>query len=134
MGHAPRALDAIPSCIERFRVLFVCSRNRWRSPTAERVFSKDPRLAVRSRGLAKSARRTLTAADVQWAQLIAVMEDAHADRLCERFELGSTRLMVLDIPDHYRAMDPELVRMLRDAMVPVLDALTVAGGGGAPRR
>ena len=87
------------------------------------MFAKDPRLSVRSRGLAKSARRKLTAADVEWAQLIAVMEDAHADRLCESFELGDTRLVVLDIPDEYRAMDPELVRMLQDAMEPVLAEL-----------
>lgn len=48
------------------------------------------------------------------------MEDAHADRLCERFAIGSTQLVVLDIPDEYRAMDPELLQMLRDAMAPVL--------------
>ncbi len=109
--------------IERLHVLFICSRNQWRSPTAERVFSKDPRLSVRSRGLAKSARRKLTASDVEWAQLIAVMEDAHADRLCEHFQVGSTELVVLDIPDEYRAMDPELIQMLRDGMEPILDAL-----------
>lgn len=80
-------------------------------------------MAVRSRGLAKSARRKLTETDVQWAQLIAVMEDAHADRLCERFAIGPTKLVVLDIPDEYRAMDPELVQMLRDAMDPVLSEL-----------
>lgn len=111
------------STIEPLRVLFVCSRNRWRSPTAERVFAKHPGLSVRSRGLAKSARRKLTASDVAWAQLIAVMEDTHADRLCERFQLGSAQLAVLDIPDEYRTMDPELVQMLRDAMEPVLAEL-----------
>ncbi len=128
MPRVPPADDAPTAAtlgrIERYRLLFICSRNQWRSPTAERVFGKDPRLSVRSRGLAKSARRKLSAADVQWAQLIAVMEDAHADRLCERFEVGATPLVVLDIPDEYRAMDPELVQMLRDAMLPVLaDAL-----------
>ena len=75
---------------------------------------------MRARGLAQSARRKLTAGDVGWAQLIAVMEDSHADRLCERFEVGTTPLVVLDIPDEYRAMDPELIQMLRDAMEPIL--------------
>lgn len=36
--------------IAPIRVLFVCSQNSLRSPTAEAVFRDDPRLEVRSAG------------------------------------------------------------------------------------
>lgn len=111
------------------RVLFVCSRNRWRSPTAERIFRGRPGIEVRSRGLARVARRRLREVDVAWAQLILVMEDAHLDRLAERFAaaLGATPVRVLDIPDDYRFMDPALVAALEEAVRPILEAALAAG-------
>jgi hypothetical protein len=36
-------------------VLFICSRNQWRSPTAEQVFAKWPEIEVMSAGLDSSA-------------------------------------------------------------------------------
>ncbi len=101
------------------RVLFICSRNRWRSPTAEKLFAKRADLQVRSRGLARAARRRLTNADLDWADVILVMEDEHHDRLFERHRdaVGSKTVHVLDIPDEYRFMDPELIEIL-EASVP----------------
>lgn len=69
---------------EPLHVLFVCSRNRWRSPTAEKLFSRRADIAVRSRGLAPSARRRLIDADLAWAALIFVMEDDHHLRVNAR--------------------------------------------------
>jgi protein-tyrosine-phosphatase len=43
----------VPATVKK--VLFVCSRNQWRSPTAERVFATRPGLEVRSAGVDKSA-------------------------------------------------------------------------------
>ncbi len=63
------------------RLLFVCSRNQWRSPTAERLFGRDPRFQVRSRGVSKKARRTICDDDIQWADLILVIEEG---RIVER--------------------------------------------------
>jgi len=41
----------------RPRILFVCGRNKWRSPTAATVYRDDQRVEVRSAGIsAKSAR------------------------------------------------------------------------------
>ena len=99
-------------------VLFVCSRNLWRSPTAERLFARDPRLAVRSAGVAPAARRRVTAADVTWADRVLVMERSHRRRLAERFpdELAATTVHVLEIPDDYGLMDPELVALLEDTV------------------
>lgn len=109
---------------EPLHVLFMCSRNRWRSPTAEKVFAGLPDIEVRSRGLARSARRRLTDADVTWADLVLVMEDEHHQRLVEvhRDALAETLVHVLDIPDEYRFMDPELVEVLRAVVPPLIDA------------
>jgi predicted protein tyrosine phosphatase len=102
--------------MRRTHVLFVCSRNQWRSPTAERVFQNDPRLAVRSCGLSEQARRKLRTADLEWADVVFVMESHHRSRLTDqhRDALGRTPLHVLDIPDDYQFMDPELVGLLED--------------------
>lgn len=100
----------------RIPTLFVCARNQWRSPTAERIFRDDPRLCVRSRGLSPQSPRQLTLADVTWAEQIFVMEAKHRARLVERFReaLQQTPVHVLDIPDDYPFMDPELIELLRD--------------------
>lgn len=103
---------------DRLHVLFVCSRNQWRSPTAEQVWRRHPALAVRSGGTSPNARHPVSAADVQWADVILVMEEKHASRLRAAFrqQLDHKPVHVLDIPDEYRYMDPELVALLRDAV------------------
>jgi predicted protein tyrosine phosphatase len=108
----------------RLRVLFLCSRNLWRSPTAERVFGASDELDVRSRGLAASARRRLTAADLTWADVVFVMEESHHDRLLDQYarEVAAKPVHVLDIPDEYRYMDPELVEILESAAGPLIAA------------
>jgi len=100
------------------KLLFVCSRNRWRSPTAERVFARTPGLAVRSRGVSASAVRRLTGADVAWADVIMVMEADHKRQVTKRFrgDLADRPIHVLDIPDAYRFMDPELVELLETSV------------------
>ncbi|MEO1544788.1 MAG: protein tyrosine phosphatase [Pseudomonadota bacterium] len=96
-------------------VLFVCSKNQWRSPTAERVWRKTEGLNVRSAGTSRSARRRVTVADIRWADVIMVMEDKHHSRLRADFrdEVRHTPVHVLDIPDDYKFMDPELVELVR---------------------
>ena len=88
-------------------VLFVCSRNQWRSPTAETVWRKQPGLSVRSAGTSPKARRTVSASDIQWADVVIVMEHKHKSRLMADFNrlLTHKPLHVLDIPDEYRYMD-----------------------------
>ena len=103
-------------------VLFVCSRNQWRSPTAERVWRKTPGIAVRSAGTSRSARRRLTGADIEWAELILVMEEEHKSRIMADFRdvARGKRMHVLDIPDVYQFMDPELVDLVRDKVEPLI--------------
>jgi predicted protein tyrosine phosphatase len=102
--------------------LFICSRNRLRSPTAEAVFSGRPGLNVLSAGTAPDAEVAVSADLIEWADLIFVMEAAHRRRLNERFGslLKDKRIVVLGIPDRCAFMDPELVRLLEQKVEPYL--------------
>lgn len=96
------------------KVLFVCSQNRLRSPTAEQVFSKRRDIEVDSAGTNNDADNPLNRELVEWADLIFVMEKAHRRKLQQRYrpQLKNTRVICLDIPDEFEFMDPILVRML----------------------
>ncbi len=105
------------------KLLFVCSRNQWRSPTAEAVFRGWPGVSARSAGTSPNARRTVSAADLRWADVVFVMEGKHRDRLRATFGrlVQHKPLHVLDIPDEYKFMDPELVEILEAQVPPLLD-------------
>lgn len=98
------------------RVLFVCSQNRLRSPTAEAVFTDWPGVESLSAGLNRDAETPLSGDLVEWADVIAVMEPEHKRKLLHRFgsELRNKKLVVLDIPDDYAFMQPELVELLKE--------------------
>lgn len=100
------------------RVLFICSQNRLRSPTAEQVFSTWPGIEVASAGLNDDAETPVTAELLEWAQIIFVMEKAHRNRLSKKFRgsINDQRVICLDIPDEYCFMDPELVERLQAAV------------------
>ena len=104
-------------------ILFVCSRNRWRSPTAERVWRNHPDLNVRSAGTSSSARKTISPADIGWADVIFVMEYQQKRKLVANFGqlVAHKPLVVLDIPDDYHYMDPELVTILQETVADYLD-------------
>lgn len=98
------------------RILFVCSQNRLRSPTAEQVFADWPGVECSSAGTNHDAENPLSAELVAWAEIIFVMEKAHRNKLRAKYGavLKDKRLIVLDIPDDYDFMDPELVRLLKN--------------------
>ena len=83
-------------------LLFVCSKNQWRSPTAEAIYRNRANLAVRSAGTSATARRTVNA------------EHSHKERLKDKFaqELARKKIHVLDIPDDFQFMDPDLVALI----------------------
>lgn len=103
---------------EKQNILFVCSRNQWRSPTAEQIWRRHPMLNVRSGGTSPSARHTVSHADIDWADVVIVMEQRHRSRLVADFGdlLADKHIHVLDIPDEYQYMDPELVELLRQSV------------------
>lgn len=95
-------------------LLFLCSRNRLRSPTAEQVFASWPSVENASAGMAPDAEEQCSPELVEWADIIFVMERAHRARLQRRFRahLKRRRVVCLDIPDDYAFMQPELVALL----------------------
>jgi len=115
----------------RLNVLFVCSLNRWRSPTAEQVWRRHPRVNARSAGTSSGARHPVCADDLAWADVVVVMEDKHRSRLLAQFRalLAHKTVHVLDIPDEYKYMDPDLVELLRD---PVAELLRLDDQGAVP--
>lgn len=100
-------------------VLFVCSQNRLRSPTAEQVFADWPGVETASAGTNRDAENPVTPEWLAWADIVFVMERAHRSKLSGKFgrHLGGKRVICLDIPDEFDFMDPGLVRLLR-ARVP----------------
>ncbi len=91
------------------RVLFVCSQNRLRSPTAEAVFADWPGVECTSAGTNRGAENLLTEELVEWADVIFVMEKRHQRKLGEQFrpQLRDKRVISLGIPDDYEFMQPE---------------------------
>ncbi|WP_460732294.1 low molecular weight protein tyrosine phosphatase family protein [Lysobacter tyrosinilyticus] len=100
-------------------VLFICSQNRLRSPTAEQVFADWPGIETSSAGLNHGAENPVTPELLQWADIIFVMERTHRTKLSTRFKphLSGKRVVCLEIPDDYEFMEPALIRLL-EAKVP----------------
>lgn len=103
-------------------ILFICSKNKWRSPTAERIFAKHSGVNARSAGTAASAKRKISSRDIEWADIIFVMEEKHKSRIKSEFRNTASHILiyVLDIPDDYPFMDAELVDILRAKVTPYL--------------
>ncbi len=103
-------------------ILFICSRNQWRSPTAERIFAEGYGLHTRSAGTSRHAKHTISVRDIAWADQIFVMESRHKQQIKEKFskQLQHKKVFVLDIPDDYQYMDPELIELIQFALLPYL--------------
>ena len=100
--------------MQRLNVLFVCSKNKWRSPTAEKIYRHDSRLNVRSAGTNASAKKRISETILMWADLILVMETKHKKRIASEYRyLKLPVIAILDIPDEYQYMDAELVSIIK---------------------
>ena len=106
-------------------ILFVCSRNRWRSPTAEAIYKTSQGHLAKSAGTEPSARIKLTGKLIAWADIIFAMEKRHRQRIMENFafETEGKQIVVLNIPDEYQYMDEELVESIKLSVSPYLDNL-----------
>ncbi|MDQ2792547.1 MAG: protein tyrosine phosphatase [Bacteroidota bacterium] len=107
------------------RLLFICSQNKWRSLTAERLFDGHPHYEARSAGTEPGARVRVAAGHLGWAEIIFVMERRHADRLHEKFggELHGKTVVTLRIPDKYPFGDARLIALLREKLAAHLPLL-----------
>ena len=101
-------------------ILFICSRNKWRSRTAEEIYKNFGIHQFRSAGTEKSARIRVNQNDLNWADQIFVMEQKHKKRLQAKFDLKNRNLIVLEIEDEYQFMDSELISILKASIDPYL--------------
>ena len=97
------------------RLLFVCSQNKLKSRTAEAVYSGYPGIEVDSAGLNHDATVPLSPEQIEWADVILVMEKSHRDKLSKKFQkhLSGKRVVVLGIPDECDYLDPTLVELIK---------------------
>ncbi|OOV94654.1 low molecular weight protein tyrosine phosphatase family protein [Pseudomonas sp. MF4836] len=96
-------------------VLFICSQNRLRSPTAEQVFADWPGVETASAGINHDAQVPVCPELLEWANLILVMEPRHRSKLSSKFKphLRDKKIICLNIPDDFEFMAPELIEILR---------------------
>lgn len=99
----------------KIKILFLCSRNKWRSLTAEKIFHEINGHDVRSAGTENNARIKVTGGHIGWADVIFVMEKKHLRRIQEKYGdmINGKKVVVLDIPDDYTFMDEELIETLK---------------------
>lgn len=97
------------------KLLFVCSENRLRSPTAEAVFSEYDGIEAIGAGTNADAETPVSGDLIEWADIILVMEKSHRNKVSKKYKelLKNKKIIVLDIPDDYECMQPELIQLLK---------------------
>ncbi len=105
-------------------LLFICGANRRRSPTAEQIFADLQGHETRSAGLRNDSDVKVSKDDIIWADIIFAMEQDQARKIRARFQpsLNGKKLLVLDIPDKYEFMQPELIGILQRKVSQFLNA------------
>ena len=100
---------------EPMKVLFVCTANKLRSPTAETLFAAHPGIETRSAGLDPDCPNPMSAELAAWADMIFVMEPHHREKIRKKFKRdrpADNRIITLHIPDEYERDQPELIELL----------------------
>ncbi|GMQ30951.1 protein-tyrosine-phosphatase [Algoriphagus confluentis] len=104
-------------------LLIICGKNKRRSRTGEFIFKNDPRFHVRSAGVSPKSDRKISEADLNWADLVLVMESEHRAKIRDLYRnLDLPVIEVLHIPDEYAFMDEELVDLLTERINQSLQA------------
>jgi predicted protein tyrosine phosphatase len=96
------------------KVLFICTGNLQRSPTAENLFQGWRGMwEARSAGIMPDPYGNLLTQElIDWADVIIVMEPIHSQYIHANFRCGTGKVHILDIADIYFRNDPELIREL----------------------
>ncbi|KQL41834.1 protein tyrosine phosphatase [Bacillus sp. FJAT-25509] len=104
------------------KLLFICSKNQWRSPTAEKIFHLSNGYEARSAGTEAGARIKVTEGHIGWADIIFVMEKKHLRRIRDKFGdlLNEKKIVNLDIADDYQFMDEELIEILQNRVSEII--------------
>jgi len=102
------------------KLLFICSRNKWRSRTAEELYQDFPGYVAKSAGTEPGARQRVTEGLLGWADLIFVMESKHRDYLRDKFpeSIIGKPVICLRIPDEFAYKAPELIDLLKSNLSP----------------
>lgn len=113
-------------------LLFICSRNQWRSRTAETIFKNLQGYEIRSAGTEPSARIKISEKLLAWAEIVFVMEKKHKQRIQQKFpQLASEKkFIILEIPDEYEYMDAELVGLLQGSLAEIMEDEAFLGEAG----
>jgi len=93
------------------RVLFVCSAGILRSATAARIYAK--KYNTRCAGSAPYALVPLSANLLAWAQEVVFVNKENYEDACKDWEFTQD-VTILDIPDQYPHMHPELIKAFEE--------------------
>ena len=105
------------------KLLFLCSQNKKRSLTAEKIFDGYEGHKSRSAGTESNARIKVTEGMIGWADIVFCMEKKHLRRLRATYieAIKSKQVKVLNIYDDYEYMDEELIALLESAVEEALE-------------
>ena len=104
------------------RLLFICSRNKWRGPTAARIYARQPGVYTRSAGTSASSHRRINERLLLWADIILFMEHHHFEIVTEDHrELMKTRhSVVLNIEDSLHYEEEKLTTQIKAKADPIV--------------
>ena len=105
------------------RILFVCSANVDRSPTAERLLKGIPGHEAKSAGTLESAKNHVSRELLDWADVVFAMEERHKRVLVDIHPTVVEKIVVLGIQDVYLRDDPELKEALKRGILEHLPEL-----------
>ncbi|MDP3882032.1 MAG: phosphotyrosine protein phosphatase [Nanoarchaeota archaeon] len=99
------------------KILFVCTANQQRSPTAESLFTNNEEYETKSVGIHPMAEIPISSEAIEWADRIVCMEEEHKEFIEREFPIADKKqLIVLNIPDVYSRDDPDLIMSLKEKL------------------
>lgn len=104
------------------RVLFVCSGNIHRSPTAANMFKNRKGFEVKSAGTTVGTPNPVSAELAEWADKIFVMEEEHRRLIVQQFPETALKITVLEIEYNYYRDDPRLAAILKEKLEPYFNS------------
>ncbi len=96
------------------RALFISGRARARGPTAAQISAQIRGVRADCGGLSDDADDRLSIEQIEWADIIFIMEPRHKTQLVSKFggAIRGKQVINLDVPDLYSFMEAELVEIL----------------------
>ncbi|HLD12812.1 MAG TPA: hypothetical protein VJB87_04435 [Candidatus Nanoarchaeia archaeon] len=97
-------------------ILFICNLGKNRSKTAAELFKRNH--ATQAAGIYTN----LQEEQLQWADLIIVMEEHQRENLAQNYPKYylTKQITNINIPDMYNYNNPELKRLLQERIQPLL--------------